>query len=50
MSRKEIFGIDQCILLQMIDDLVVLQHCKSVCAPVMNTGVAINSLFMYYVV
>ena len=50
MSRKEIFGINQGVLLHLIDDLMVLQHSESVCAPVMNKCVAIDLLFMNNVV
>ena len=50
MSRKEIFGINQGILLHSIDDLMVLQHSEFVCAPLMNKCVAIDPLFMNNVV
>jgi hypothetical protein len=50
MSRKEIFGINQGLLLHSIDDLMVLQHSESICAPVMTKCVAIDPLFMNNVV
>jgi hypothetical protein len=50
MSRKEIFGIDQGVLLHPIDYLVMLRHCKSVSAPVVDTGIAVDPLLVNYIV
>ena len=50
MSWEEIFGVDQGVLLHLIDYLVMLQHCKSVSAPIMNTGIAVDPLLVNYTV
>ncbi len=49
MSRKEIFGINRGVLLHLIDYLVMLRHCKSVSAPVVDTGIAVDSLLVNYI-
>jgi hypothetical protein len=49
MSRKEIFGINQGVLLHPIDYLVMLRHCKSVSAPIMDTGIAVDPLLVNHV-
>ena len=50
MSRKEIFGTDQGVLFHPIDYLVMLQHCKSVSAPIMDTGIAVDPMLVNYIV
>jgi hypothetical protein len=50
MSGEEIFGVDQGVLLHPIDYLVMLWHCTSVSAPVMDTGIAVDPLLVNYIV
>ncbi len=49
MSWEKLLWIDHCILLHPINDLVVLQRCESICAPIVYECVAIDPLFVNYV-
>jgi hypothetical protein len=50
MFGEEIFGVDQGVLLHPIDCLVMLRHCKSGSAPIMDTGIAVDPLLVNYIV
>ena len=50
MPWEEIVGIYQGVLLHPIDYLVMLWHCTSVSAPVMDTGIAVDPLLVNYIV
>ena len=50
MSWEKIFGVYQGVLLHPIDYLIMLRHCKSVSALIMDTGIAVDPLVVNYIV
>ena len=50
MSGEEIIGVNQGVLLHPIDYLIMLRHCKSVSALIMDTGIAVDPLVVNYIV